>query len=349
MNLFQSPTKASLYAVDKDSTLAKWNAAPPPEIKDALREHDNRESEGLSERFDEDDFKDEMYVEKLINHTTTAKETTTVLPIACQPSSTIVAVNPSDKKRKLVSKKKTKKRRKTQFGSKKNAQRGVIEKFWWCVTDDQGDWLEVKWLGSERQTFQLAHNLPAVYQPLVAKAIAKGNGEDVSWTTCAGNGAVAAAPLILDGFVGEVVPLTQGPPQFTILYQHKKKWCHLYSLGNVLSISKKKMNKARTLVYNATGSCGDFSNIADKAAGLFSVSLQCIQGDVNFVLQQSRGKWLLLKGVHCISVDCTRKLIFDSGRKMTLHLTEANLKLCGFQDSLDDLRFVKETTKTSTL
>jgi hypothetical protein len=55
-------------AFDKDSTWAKWY--PPSEIKDALRENDNSESERdgrFPERSDQDDFKDEMYVEKLIS------------------------------------------------------------------------------------------------------------------------------------------------------------------------------------------------------------------------------------------------------------------------------------------
>jgi hypothetical protein len=293
-----------------------------------------------TERSEEDDFKDQMppsSVEKLINHRTAAKRKHTH-PISPQPTFSSLTVNPSDKKRKLASKKKTAKRRKMRFNLRKNtSQRAVIEKFWWIGADNQGDWLEVKWVGSENPTKQLAQNVPKVFQPLIAKAKAKGDGQDVSWTYCAGNGETVD-PLILDGVRGEVV--CEGPPQLAILHHHNTKWCPLFSLCNVMGVSKKKMKKVRKKVVNDP--LGDLSHIADQAAGSLGVSLRRVQGDVDFVLRQRADKWLLHKGVHCISVDCARKLIFDSGRadKKTLHLTKVNLKLCGFHDELDDLRMV---------
>jgi hypothetical protein len=219
-----------------------------------------------------------------------------------------------------------KSRRKTGWSSKKcESERGQIEKFWYIGSDDQGDWLEVQWLGSKTPTKQLAHNLPNDYQPLVAKAKAKGSEQDVSWTFCAGN-FEGVQPLILDGVCGEVV--CAGLPQLPILHHHKTKWCHLFSLCNVMGVSKNRMKKVRKQMN--TGPLGDFSNIADQAAGGLHVSLKKEQGDVDIVVQQKKDKWLLLKGVHCISVDCFRKLISDSGRieKKSLHLPKSNLKLC---------------------
>jgi hypothetical protein len=331
MNLLQSSTKVNLYAVDKNSTtaLGKWSGAPS-EIKDALREHNNSESERngrhptVTERHEEDDFKEQMLsssVEKLINHTTTPKRKSTAnLPTV-----------PTGKKKK--------KRRKMGWSSKKYAPKsGQIEKFWYVGSDDQGDWYQNKWLGSSVLNEKLGDTYPDDYGPLLAKAKAKGSGSDVSWTSCAGNG--EAAPSILNGIDAEV--LCNGARQSLILHHHETKWCHLYSLLNVLEVSKTKGKKLRKLLQKHTGCLGDFSDIADRAAGLLHVSLKKMQGDVDFVLQQDKDKWLLLEGVHCISVDCARELIFDSGRteKKALHLTKANLKLCGFQDSIADLRMV---------
>jgi hypothetical protein len=85
----------------------------------------------------------------------------------------------------LPRRKKTRRRgERTLFSSKKKARPDMIEKFWYVGSDDQGDWLEVKWSGSDMLTKQLAHNLPHIYQPLVAKAKAKGSEQDVSWTSC---------------------------------------------------------------------------------------------------------------------------------------------------------------------
>jgi hypothetical protein len=240
-------------------------------------------------------------------------------------------------KKKVSKKIKKKKRKKTLFSSRKKSRPDMIEKFWFVGSDDQEDWLEVKWAGSDMLTKQLAHNLPPVYQPLVAKAKAKGSEQNVSWTSCAGNGETVH-PLILTGFCGEVALLGE-PPQLEILHQHKTKWCHLFSLLNVMCVSKRKMRKVRKVL--TTGCLGDFSDIANKAAGLIGVSLKREEGDVNFVLRQEKGKWLLLKGVHCISVDCARKFIFDSCRTQTLHMTRENLKLCGFDDKIEDLRLVR--------
>jgi hypothetical protein len=239
---------------------------------------------------------------------------------------------------KKASKKiKKQKKKKTLFSSRKKARPDIIEKFWYVGSDDDGDWLEIQWSGSDMLTNQLAHNLPNIYQPLVAKAKAKGTGQDVSWTSCAGNGDTVHS-LILTGFSEEVV-LPGGPPQLPmILHHHKTKWCHLFSLLNVMCVSKKKMKKVRKLV--TTGCLGDFSDIANQAAGRIGVSLKREEGDVNFVLRQEKGKWLLQKGVHCISVDCARKWILDSGRTQALHMTKANMKLCGFDDKIDDLRLV---------
>jgi hypothetical protein len=233
---------------------------------------------------------------------------------------------------------KKKKRKRRLFSSRKKARPDMIEKFWYVGSDDQGDWLEVAWSGSDVLTNQLAHNLPHIYQPLVAKAKAKGSEQDVSWTCCAGNGQ-SLHPFILTGDCGEVAFPGGPPPLAKIVHHHKTKWCHLFSLCNVMGASKRKMKKVRKLM--TTGCLGDFTDIANQAAGGLGVSLKREEGDVNFVLRQEKGKWLLLKGVHCISVDCTRKLIFDSSRKQALHMTKANLKLCGFHDKIDDLRLVR--------
>ena len=141
--------------------------------------------------------------------------------------------------KKKVSKKK--KRKKPLFSSRKKSRPDMIEKFWFVGSDDQEDWLEVKWSGSDMLTKQLAHNLPLVYHPLVAKAKAKGSEQNVSWTSCAGNGETVH-PLILTGFCGEVA-LLGGPPQLEILHHHKTKWCYLFSLLNVMCVSKKKMKR----------------------------------------------------------------------------------------------------------
>jgi hypothetical protein len=131
MDLAPSLATVNLYAVDKNSTTAsKWNAVPS-EIKDASREHESegngRHSTVMSDRSEEDDFKDQMpsAVEKLINHTTTPKRKITANLQTCS------AVSPSWTEASLFSKKKKKKKNLHQNTPKTwKTGRGVYTKTW---------------------------------------------------------------------------------------------------------------------------------------------------------------------------------------------------------------------------
>ena len=211
------------------------------------------------------------------------------------------------------------------------------EKLWFVGTDDQGDWFEVKWLGVKQLTYQLGQNFPEVFQGILAKAKTKGSDESVSWTSCAGNGQGATQSHDLGRSCDQTGSFGERSQLPEIRFQNTTKWCALYSLLNVLESSKKKAKKARKASF---GCLGGFHEL-HRVAGALRVSLQRIeQCTVSFVLSRESGLFLLQKGVHCISVDCTKGLIYDSARTHAMKLSKTNLAHCGFRGSLDDVRRV---------
>lgn len=172
------------------------------------------------------------------------------------------------------------------------------------------------------------------YQKLLSLAKEKGNEPNVPWISCAGNSKVSKAP-ILNGVGRKRV--CNGVSNLTIPFQHSSQWCTLNSLLNVLGASKKKAKKARKIL--GTGLCG-FSDLANQAAGILRVSLRKInKPSISWLLKETSGKYLLMKGVHCISADCEKKIIFDSAKTHASELTRHNLLLSGF-GSVDEMRQV---------
>jgi hypothetical protein len=208
------------------------------------------------------------------------------------------------------------------------------EKLTYYGSDDQGDWFQVRWLGHKKKTFQLATNFGDDYRHVLKIAQAKGSDCGVPWTSCAGKGAVSETPRLCGGGAKRVC---SGPLTLTVPFQDENQWCTLYSLLNVLGASKRKGKKARKTL--GTNLCG-FSDLAKKAAGVLKVSLAKVsKPSISWLLKQTSGKYLLMKGVHCISVDCEKNAIFDSAKTHVLELTRRNLLLSGF-GSVDEMRKV---------
>jgi hypothetical protein len=151
---------------------------------------------------------------------------------------------------------------------------------------------------------------------------------DVPWTYCAGNGA-ASKTKHPSRVVEKSTPCNGGSPLAVIRYQHETKWCVPYGLFNVLQTSKTKAKLTKKTL--GTSLCG-FADLADRAAGVLGVSLKKIKySDVSWLLKQNAGKFLLLKGVHCISVDCDKDIVYDCAKTHELNLSRNNLKKCGFR------------------
>jgi hypothetical protein len=120
-----------------------------------------------------------------------------------------------------------------------------------------------------------------------------------------------------------------------IKYREKDKWCTVYALLNVLGVGKKKAKRVK----KATSPLGDLGMLADKGAGILGVNLVHFRPyTVNNVLRQKTGKLLLHKGIHCVSVDCDKGLVFDCSQPRTIALSRHSLANLGLNGRLDDLR-----------
>jgi len=217
----------------------------------------------------------------------------------------------------------------------KKSKVGEPEAVFFIGNDGHEDWWEVKWIGSEKITRALASNFPPVFDSILLKAKARGSGENVPWTSCAGNASTARS-LAPDTVMREGVCFKHSLPK--ILFRHSSQYCALYSLLNVVLASKKKAKKARAYALPL----GGFRELAgSRVPGIFKVRLRkVLERNVRHLLKQKKGKYLLRKAVHCVSVDCDKQLLYDSAREYALPLTANNLQLCGFFGDLDDLRLL---------
>ena len=154
--------------------------------------------------------------------------------------------------------------------------------------------------------------------------VAKGSGDDVPWTSCAGNFEKQTKSDCLDGRYSEsAASCWKELTHLSIKFPAKKTWCVPSSLVNVTNSSR---NKAKLLRKDLKGlkimGLAELSN----SAGVLGVSLRKIEGkDVDWLLTQEDGKYLVLKDVHCISIDCSKGHLFDSGLPHVMELSKAAL------------------------
>ena len=113
----------------------------------------------------------------------------------------------------------------------------------------------------------------------------------------------------------------------SVPFQATKENCVPFSLLNVLGASKSKAKRLRKRL--KTSLCG-LSDLAAVSRPILGVSLKCHQKSTTWLLEQKKGKFLLLQSEHCIGLDCERGYLFDSSRPKVLYLTEESLQDCGF-------------------
>ena len=217
-------------------------------------------------------------------------------------------------------------------------------KFRFYDTDDQGTWFEIFWEDGTT-SFQLQENLPTAWP--IRKARSRGYG--TLWTFPAGSDRKAhTGPKCLTAPCDQHCVTSNGKRDACvsqdIKYREEEKWCTVYALLNVLGVGKEKAKRVK----KATFPLGDLGMLADKAAGILGVNLVHLRPyTVNHVLRQKTGKLILHKGIHCVSADCDKGLIFDCSKPRTIALSRHSLAKLGFSGRLDDLRkivrwFIKE-------
>jgi len=198
--------------------------------------------------------------------------------------------------------------------------------------DTNGVWFLVKWLRSKEMTLQYRDNFPQTkaWEELLGRVHEKGGRARM--TKAAGRMNMRSrsrlrrcaeklpAPSVGKQSCHEIVHLP-------VPFQATKENCVPFSLLNVLGASKSKAKRLRKKL--KTSLCG-LSDLAAVSRPILGVSLKCIQKSTTWLLEQKKGKFLLLQSAHCIGLDCERGYLFDSSRPKVLYLTEASLQDCGF-------------------
>ena len=183
--------------------------------------------------------------------------------------------------------------------------------------DTNGLWFLVKWLRSKEMTLQYRGNFPQTKAWTLLLDRVHEKGSRARMTRVAGRGMSSRSQL---RSCHEIAHLS-------VPFQATKENCVPFSLLNVLGASKSKAKRLRKRL--KTSLCG-LSDLAAVSGPILSVSLKCHQKSTTWLLEQKKGKFLLLQSEHCIGLDCERGYLFDSSRPKVLYLTEESLQDCGF-------------------
>jgi hypothetical protein len=196
---------------------------------------------------------------------------------------------------------------------------------------DREQWVQIKWLGHLETTLKPMNQLPQSLKTIARKSAHRRRGGYMGWSICSGNASLLAKQTTQQAMITE-------ESSVPILYHDNSANCTINALLCILHASKNKAKRVTTEV-------SDFAMIADKAAGVLKVNLQHTQPtqrNVDFVLNQKQGMYLLMSYCHTISVDCNRKLIFDPAQKYAMPLTKSNLDASGFPE-IHDMRKIQPT------
>lgn len=209
------------------------------------------------------------------------------------------------------------------------------------VTQKDVECFMTRWLDypDSYVTYESPDGFPKSYHAILQKAKDKGESEGVPWTTCAGSSerkVFHQRSCSLDGGKGR-----RGQDRchdllhLKIKYRAQKVNCVLFALLLVLKTGKRKAKLAKRALGRDMKVCG-FPEVADRAAGVLHVSLKKIAGkDLEWLLQQVSGKFLLLNSNHVISVDCAKCCLYDCGKEYVQTLNRASLRSSGFRATVE--------------
>jgi hypothetical protein len=113
-----------------------------------------------------------------------------------------------------------------------------------------------------------------------------------------------------------------------VKFQGKGVRCVSNALLNVMDASRTK-GKKLTAALGGNTLC-DLDDLAGVSQEVFGVSLCRRPQDLQWILTQTRGRFLILQAVHCVGVDCGKRLLYNSARPKVLRLTANALAGCGF-------------------
>ena len=197
-------------------------------------------------------------------------------------------------------------------------QVGIFAAKYWS-TDAHGDWFHVWWLGEEnrRGTLETRGSFSQEQQVWLDVLKRKGNGARVQRTVCGGNGTT----------VESVGPFNHsGRLPYLVHHRAKVDACVPMALLNLLNASRSKKKKLMRVFGGGSG-LGCLRELA-RVAGVLGLKLHRVNIDLVDLTCGREELFLVMRGVHCVGVDCQRGLIWDCFRETALELNTKNLLMC---------------------
>ena len=121
-----------------------------------------------------------------------------------------------------------------------------------------------------------------------------------------------------------------------VKFQYKGARCVPYSLLNLLDAHRKKKDKLMAAL--GTGLCS-LSNLCAPVQRVFRKRLEKVYQDLDWVVSQTHGKFLVFDTIHCVGVDCDKGLIFDASMSKALRLCKDALRYCDIQKG-EEIRII---------
>jgi hypothetical protein len=213
----------------------------------------------------------------------------------------------------------------------------VVEKLKFLRRDGTDMIFRTKYVGSDILAERSGKDFPKTktWQDLLQSVFERGNGTKTRMTSAAGRVMTRSTAMLTRGGISKFqTGVCVGKRSFEIVslsirFKATDKYCVPYALLNVLRASSTKKHRLLKALNDLCG-LNDLAGAATKALG---VSLKkCPDKSLGWVLAQPTGKFLVLQGVHCVSVDCDKGHLLDCAQKHALTLCMGSFKRCKFTD-----------------
>jgi hypothetical protein len=206
--------------------------------------------------------------------------------------------------------------------------------------DTHGDWFTIRWLGCPQKTFQTRANIldfmdftpgsatrdewEAFFDKVKAKGFKAKETERYGDASLLPPSAPSNGPL----------PLGMEP----IRFRSTGHSCAPHAFGSCIGASLGMMQKLKLKAGAITG-IADLSAAVNSAGKGIQLSQKHGVTSPASLLALSTGMYVIGSGAHCISADCSRRLLFCCEEEYTLPLSMDNLSAKGFA-SFDKVRLI---------
>ena len=149
-----------------------------------------------------------------------------------------------------------------------------------------------------------------------------------SWVGRGGSEEVVGPVSLAPSMPGQEAAVTVeglGHPM-PVHWQSSQSYCVPFAFLNVIGASKKKKKMLLRLLPGKNCGFRDLAPIVRKHP--FQRHLERCSITIQGILAKKTELFLVIDGVHCVGVDCSRQLIFDCAKEKALPLSEESFREC---------------------